>query len=86
MVCQGVNKKTETGLVLGAATGVPTALYIIADGGVEDIATALLAGAVVGGFTWGFYTLYQCDFNLLECSSSGALSLGCGLLGTLGIK
>ena len=76
-VCSNVNKKGKIAAVLAAVTGVPTATFIVATGGVMQIQAGVMTGLLVGGAVGlGYYFIG--GGSVVVGATEGA---ACGVLG-----
>lgn len=75
-ICGGGPPKS---LIVAAGTGLPVAMYILADGGVASISTALIAGGVVAGISVFAYNYYEADFSITKMIGGGVTGTAKGL-------
>ena len=58
-------------MLIGAAVALPITIAVVAETGMEEITTALMAGGIAGAITMAVYSLSLCDFSITECTVSG---------------
>lgn len=82
-ICDDVNRKTESSIILGAAAGSAVGVLVLAEGGVVAIESALMGGLIVGIATSVIYYGSTCNFNFFECTGSSVGGAICGAAGSL---
>jgi hypothetical protein len=83
-LCDESNKRNTRTALLFFLVAAPVTLYSVGEGGLPTLVSSALTGAVSGAVVALAYWGYGCNYSLVKCSGSGALSAGCGAASDIG--